>query len=539
MGLTGIRGVFRISRHFAAECLSLDPTSQRPVMETRKQTHPTPRQLAAFALGKLTPESRGRMQEHLADCDTCSTFLSKTPRDTLVTLLRQAAAGIPASDQSTPGVRDSSTFSGLTPSNQVSERGAPGPKPPSAPSAPRGTTGAEKGSSLEDLPQALREQTKYRIVRLLGRGGMGSVYEAFHERMGRRVAIKVINPALVDHAEALKRFDQEVRAAAQVEHDNIARAYDAEEVGNLRILVMEFVPGQSLDRYLAKNGPLPVGQACRVMQQAMAGLNDAHKRGMVHRDLKPQNLMVTPEGKVKILDFGLAKLASEHRPGGGLTRENALMGTPQYLSSGASPRRGQGRHSGRHLQPRLYVLLPTRWRRALHGRYGNEGAACASARNAASADEVRPDVPQALSDLVDRMVAKNPAARPQTPAEVARALLPFAKGEVSAPPVQTAAQPSLLDEVLAEESARSTQPIPRPKAKSVRIPAVKILGKGMGFWAPRRGLCCSGFWAWPGWPACSRCGRRGERSSWSICRPTRRCWSMAIKSRCPAMAKRG
>ncbi len=208
--------------------------------------------------------------------------------------------------------------------------------PPDPPTQPG------RNASGDEIPPALREQTKYRIVRLLGRGGMGSVYEAFHERMDRRVAIKVINPALVDRPEALKRFDQEVRAAARVEQENVARAYDADEIGGLRILVMEFVPGQSLDRYLAKNGALPVMQACRIIHQALAGLHAAHKHGMVHRDLKPQNLMLTPEGKVKILDFGLAKLASEHRAREGLTREKRPDGHAPLSGPRAGARRREG-----------------------------------------------------------------------------------------------------------------------------------------------------------------------------------------------------
>ncbi|KKL18613.1 hypothetical protein LCGC14_2473780 [marine sediment metagenome] len=284
-------------------------------METQNQTHPSQRQLAALALGKLAAESRARLQEHVAGCSTCAKFLSDTPRDTLAGLLRGASSATRVADQSTPGVRDRSTFSGAP---RLEKSAAPQEKRPK--------------QSDEQIPQELREQSKYRIVRLLGRGGMGAVYEAFHERMDRRVAIKIINPSLVDHPQALARFDQEVKTAAKLDHPNVAHAYDADEFGTLRVLIMEFVPGQSFDSLLRQRGRLTVVEACRLVRQAMVGLDHAHARGMVHRDLKPQNLMLTPDGKVKILDFGLAKIASEQKQAQALTRTNALMGTPHYLA---------------------------------------------------------------------------------------------------------------------------------------------------------------------------------------------------------------
>jgi hypothetical protein len=413
-------------------------------METRNQSHPTPRQLAALALGKLTPEGKMRLEKHVAACESCATFLSVTPRDTLVNLLRQAAAGMSAAEQSTPSVRDASTFSGLAGTQKPVASAAGDPQRAAeqpSPAAPAKSAEQAAAASLDDIPQALREQTKYRIVRLLGRGGMGSVYEAFHERMDRRVAIKVINPALVDHPEALKRFDQEVRAAAKVEHENVARAYDAEELGKLRILVMEFVPGQSLDRYLAKNGPLAVPVACRLIQQALTGLSKAHKLGMVHRDLKPQNLMLTPEGTIKILDFGLAKLVSERQQGDGLTRENALMGTPHYLApeQALDAAKADIRADIYSLGCTLYCLLAgttpftgdTEMKVLLAHQHDAAPPLC----------EVRPDVPRELSDLVGRMLSKNPAERPQTPADAAQALLPFIKqGMATSQPAAAIAQ---------------------------------------------------------------------------------------------------
>ena len=381
-------------------------------METQNETHPSQRQLAALALGKLAAESRARLKEHVAGCTTCSKFLSDTPPDTLAGLLRGANTAMRAADQSTPGVRDRSTLSGAP---RLEKSAAPQEKRPK--------------QSDEQIPQELREQSKYRIVRLLGRGGMGAVYEAFHERMDRRVAIKIINPSLLDHPEALARFDQEVKTAAKLDHPNVAHAYDADEFGTLRVLVMEFVPGESLDSFLSKRGRLTVVEACRLMRQAMVGLDHAHARGMVHRDLKPQNLTLTPDGKVKILDFGLAKIAGEQKQAQALTRTNALMGTPHYLApeQALDAAKADIRADIYSLGCTLYCLLTgappfdgeTEMKVLLAHQNKTPRPLC----------EVCPDVPQELSDLVDRMLAKNPSDRPQTPKEVAEALLPFAKGE--------------------------------------------------------------------------------------------------------------
>ncbi len=169
-------------------------------------------------------------------------------------------------------------------------------------------------STDDSIPRELRLQTKYRIVRLLGRGGMGSVYEVHHERMDRRQALKVINPELVDNPQALLRFEQELKAVAKLDHPNIARAYDAESFGSLQAIVMEFVAGQTLHDLLKKRGRFAVKDACRCVRQACLGLQHAHERGLVHRDLKPQNLMLTQDsGIIKILDFGLAKVVSENK----------------------------------------------------------------------------------------------------------------------------------------------------------------------------------------------------------------------------------
>src|SRR5207253_818704 len=150
----------------------------------------------------------------------------------------------------------------------------------------------------------------YEAVRLLGVGGMGTVWLAQHAVMNRQVAVKVIRPDLLAKPGATERFLREVRAAAKLHHPNIVTAFDAEAVGDSCLLVMEYVPGETLgDR--VKAGPLPVAEACRAVRDAARGLAHAHAAGLVHRDVKPHNLIreasrdASAPGVVKVLDFGL------------------------------------------------------------------------------------------------------------------------------------------------------------------------------------------------------------------------------------------
>jgi serine/threonine protein kinase len=140
---------------------------------------------------------------------------------------------------------------------------------------------------------------------------MGVVYKAEHRVMGRTVALKVLSlETITSHPAAIDRFRREVHLASRLSHPNIVTAYDADEAGGLHFLVMEYVDGLSLDRVVHDRGPLPVTMACTMIRQAAIGLQHAHEKGMVHRDIKPHNLMVTKTGEVKILDFGLARVAT-------------------------------------------------------------------------------------------------------------------------------------------------------------------------------------------------------------------------------------
>ena len=172
-------------------------------------------------------------------------------------------------------------------------------------------SGTDDGEQPEGIPEGLVEHPRYRIVRLLGKGGMGSVYEAEHRVMQRRVALKVINDRYFAAPDVAARFRREVRAAARLSHRNIVTAYDAERAKNNYFLVMEYVEGVTIGRLVKEHGPLPVAEACDYACQAAWGLQHAHEQGLVHRDIKPDNLVRDSGGVVKVLDFGLAALTTE------------------------------------------------------------------------------------------------------------------------------------------------------------------------------------------------------------------------------------
>jgi regulation of enolase protein 1 (concanavalin A-like superfamily) len=269
---------------------------------------------------------------------------------------------------------------------------------------------------------------------------MGTVWQAQHLLMERLVALKVIHPQFTTDPVTVERFRRELKAAARLHHPHVVAAYDAEQAGPTHFLVMEYVEGQNLAAYLKARGPLPVPEACRYARQAALGLQYAHERGMVHRDIKPHNLMRTPDGQIKILDFGLARLGSTiptetalipteaGSPSAGLlTAAGGVMGTPDYLApeQAANPGAADIRADIYSLGCSLYQLLTGQV--PFPGDDPREKIARHSSSVPPPLTALRPEVPPALAGVVARMMAKDPANRPQTPAEVAEALRPFAE----------------------------------------------------------------------------------------------------------------
>jgi serine/threonine protein kinase/formylglycine-generating enzyme required for sulfatase activity len=319
-----------------------------------------------------------------------------------------------------------------------------------------------------NVPPELANHPKFRIVRELGRGGMGVIYLAQHRVMDKPVALKVISPALLDQPSTLARFHAEVKAAGKLDHPNIARALDADQAGNLHFLVMEYVEGLTLAQLLKQQGPLPVAAACRHVHQAAMGLQHAFEQGMVHRDVKPANLMLTPQGRVKVMDFGLARLRSEQKDGRGLTQTGAFMGTPEYVApeQATDARQADTRADVYSLGCTLYALLTGRPPFVADTMVKLVLAHLEKAP--VLLHQLRPEVPIELSAVVTQMLAKDPAQRYQTPVEVARALAPFTKagspaGAVAPPPLP---QASLLNQatVLPSQQSRNNDGVGKATA---------------------------------------------------------------------------
>jgi serine/threonine protein kinase/putative intracellular protease/amidase len=282
----------------------------------------------------------------------------------------------------------------------------------------------------DEIPQPLLAHRRYKVLERIGEGGMGVVYRAEHRVMGRVVALKVLNTGVTSNPIAVERFRREVRLASRLNHANIVTAYDADEAGGLHFLVMEFVDGMSLEKLVRTRGPLPVALACECARQTAIGLQHAHEKGMIHRDIKPHNLMLTGHGQVKILDFGLACVAANavdpaSVTAQAITQPHTLLGTPDFLSPEQARSAGalDVRSDLYSLGCTLYFLLTG------HPPYGGSGA---YAKMIAHVKEpipdllaARPDAPPALAALLRQLMAKSPYDRYQTPTELAEALLPF------------------------------------------------------------------------------------------------------------------
>jgi serine/threonine protein kinase len=416
-------------------------------------------ELTAFASGQLPASERPAIQAHLASCATC--------RKALAVLL----AG---------------------PDSQREQDTAPTPPAPAKPAVPLPGAPTVAVASKFPVPPDLSDHPRYEVLELIGRGGMGAVYKARHKVMNRLVALKILSPQLLCSATAIERFRREVQVAARLTHPNIVTAFDADQVGDTHFLVMEFIDGTDLANYVEKKGPLPVTYACHFIRQAALGLQHAHDRGMVHRDIKPHNLLVTPQGVVKVTDFGLARLAREAASAGGLTAENVLMGTADYIA----PEQAHDPHSA-DIRADIYSLGCTLFH-LLTGKPPFAGVNAVQKIARHLVDPIPLDelggAPEGLRTVLARMVEKSPAQRYQKPAEAAQALMPFIKKasvvKVSPPPpavakdegepTRTGPDPDPSPGWSSLEDSPKEQPVPPPRRRR-RWPLT--VGIGMGAFA--------------------------------------------------------
>jgi eukaryotic-like serine/threonine-protein kinase len=255
------------------------------------------------------------------------------------------------------------------------------------------------------------------IVREVGRGGMGVVLHAYDPCLQRDVAVKVIDPQLANNEIARQRFCREARAAAAVTHDNLVAVHqvDEDEDSGLPYLVMQLVIGESLEQRLKKVGRLSVLEVARIGMQAAAGLAAAHAGGLIHRDIKPGNILLeAPSDRVKLTDFGLARAAEDVK----LTRTGFVAGSPLYMA----PEQARGEevdHRADLFSLGSVLYEATAGTPPFDGKTPLVVLRRVADETPASLSAVNPDVPHWLSNIVDKLLAKNPADRYQTAAEVA------------------------------------------------------------------------------------------------------------------------
>jgi serine/threonine protein kinase len=267
----------------------------------------------------------------------------------------------------------------------------------------------------------------YVVLDRLGRGGMGQVFKARHRTMDRIVALKLLPYEAMKSPEAVKRFHREVKAAARLSHPNIVTAYDAGENQGIHFLIMEFVDGKNLSSWVKESGPMPVQKAVDCIIQAARGLDYAHKQGIIHRDIKPHNLLLDSHGTVKILDMGLARV--EDAPGASssgeseeLTGNGQVLGTLEYMSpeQALDTKNADARSDIYSLGCTLYYLLTGST--PYQGNTITKKILAQQLKPIPSLREKRKDVPTYLDNVCHKMLAKQPEQRQQSMQQVIEAL---------------------------------------------------------------------------------------------------------------------
>ena len=368
----------------------------------------------------------------------------------------------------------------------------------------------------------------YVLLERLGEGGMGAVFKARHRRLDRIVAIKLIRKERLADDEAIRRFRREIRAAAQLSHPHIVLAFDADEAGGVHFFVMEYVEGTDLGEMVQKHGPIPVAQACEYIRQAAEALQHAYKKGMVHRDVKPSNLLLAtgvrgstgdltltnsevnpqptipnlqlgpppPPGSIKLLDLGLARLHQAVFGEGSdssLTEIGTVVGTPDFMPpEQAEDSRGVDIRGDLYsLGCTFYFLLAgqppfpnlTPMEKLFHHRY----------HPARPIEELRPEVSPAVAGVLRTLMAKKPDERYQTPADLVVALEAVAAGRTESalqvtPPEPPPADTSAPFRDIVPDDSRPSEASPRREKRTaerrrwfwVNVGAVVVLLGAVG-----------------------------------------------------------
>ena len=247
---------------------------------------------------------------------------------------------------------------------------------------------------------------RYRLIELIGEGGMAQVYKAECSLLCRTVAVKILRPQYASDAEFVERFRREARAAASLSHPHIVNIYDVGQENGMDYIVMEYIPGDTLKNIIIQKAPLAVEQALDITRQIAEGLQHAHQRNIVHRDIKPHNILVTPDGQIKVTDFGIARAISA----GSLTQAGTVVGSVQY----SSPEQAKGEEVGP--QSDLYSLGCVFYE-LLTGTVPFKGDTPVSIaiqhlqEEITPVREIRSDISPVVENIIKKATAKDPAKR--------------------------------------------------------------------------------------------------------------------------------
>lgn len=405
---------------------------------------------------------------------------SRQPADAMATIMpasrsvgggAAAAPGIAVSD-SNPSGAETIISPRPTPTMEVSDPDAtvimnsPVGTPPSG-MPPSGTRPAQTPSSRSGLPDF---GPRYQVISMLGQGGMGAVYKARDLDLDRVVALKLLRPELTPDVGALQRFKQELLLASKVSHRNILRIHDLGDANGVKFISMAYIEGHDLHHFLQENGRLPVQRALHYAKQILGALEAAHSEGVVHRDLKPQNMMIDANDQLYVMDFGLAKSVEAETS---MTMTGQVVGTPQYMApeqveGGPIDARADIYAFGLILDEMLTGELVFKADSAFHLMLARIREAPRSPRT------VVPDLPEYLDRIVMRCLMRSPEERYQSAREIIDDIAAQTAGEVRA-------QETLVLSAVAKAAITPAQPPPRSRRLAI-FAAVLLLAATAGLW---------------------------------------------------------
>ena len=451
--------------------------------------------LQQLLLGKLPRPQAEPIEEHLLHCDHCSALADTISAGDELTAAIQSPDDYEDDENLDRAIQQAKQLRAQAETSEIDEtlNTENLPQPDSAPEASADRPGTDLDEEIDFLapaeqPNEIGRLGDYRVLEVLGVGGMGVVFRAEDPKLKRQVALKAMKPAVAASRSAKERFLREAQATASIEHDNIVRIYQVGEDSGVPFIAMEFLRGESLQTCLKREKKLDQRDVLRIGREIAQGLAAAHDRGLIHRDIKPDNVWIEAEsGRAKILDFGLVRAAGDDA---GLTRTGVVVGTPKYMA----PEQAQGQSVDHRCD--LFSLGSVLYHLATGKAPFAGGNITATLMAVASedpqaADEISPEIDPELARLIMRLLSKDPEQRPQSAAEVASAIKHIE--------ARMAAEQS---EAAEHSSLAPTTSLPQIATRSVSEAPIQARGASKGkqrsrrrpprFPRPRVGLLCAG-----------------------------------------------